>query len=145
MIGPHLPDELDPVVDDRTLRQFAGLCIVVFGTLFGLSWYRNQGSPRAAAWVSLAVVFVVGLPGLFQVGWIRPVFLAATAVTRPIGHVTGKVFLALIYFGLVTPLACIFRLIGRDPLEGRPAETQSYWIPVSEPVDVRRYVHQYHR
>jgi hypothetical protein len=145
MIGPDFPDEAPPTADDRTLRQFAALCVVVFGTLFVLSWYRNQGSPRAAAWVGLILALVVGVPGWFRVGWIRPVFWVATAVTRPIGHVFGKLALALVFFGLVTPLGWIFRLFRRDPLHRRPVETGSFWVRVSEPEDVRRYVHQYQK
>lgn len=112
---------------------------------FALSWYRNHGSPRAAAWVGLVLALLVGLPGLINAEWIRPVFWAATAATRPIGHVTGKVVLAVIFFGFVTPLGWIFRLMGRDPLERRHVETRSYWVPTSEPQDVRRYVHQYQK
>jgi hypothetical protein len=145
MMGPQLPVEPAHVTDDRTLRQFAGLCVVIFGALFGLSWYRSQGSPRVAAWVGFILACLIGLPGLINVGWIRPVFWAATTVTRPIGHLTGKLVLALIFFGVVTPLGWIFRLIGRDPLERRLAETPSYWVPISVPQDVRRYVHQYQK
>jgi hypothetical protein len=145
MIGPDFPDESQPKIDDRTLRQFAGFCIAIFGTLFALSWYRNQGSPRAAAWVGLFLAVLVGLPGLIYAEWIRPVFWAATTATRPIGHLTGKVALALIFFGLVTPLGWIFRLMARDPLQRRRVATQSYWVPTTEPQDVRRYVHQYQK
>jgi drug/metabolite transporter (DMT)-like permease len=145
MIGPRLPDEPQPVIDDRTLRQFAGLCIVIFGALFALSCYRNHGSPRAAAWVGLVLALLVGVPGLMDAGRIRPAFWAATVATRPIGHLMGKVVLAFIFFGLVTPLGWIFRLMGRDPLERRHVATRSYWVPISEPQDVRRYVHQYQK
>jgi hypothetical protein len=145
MSGAQLLEDPAPIVTDRTLRQFAGLCVVFFGTLFALSWYRNQGSPRTSAWVGLVFGLVVGLPGLFRAGWIRPVFLTATALTRPIGHTTGKIFLALIYFGLITPLGRLFRLFGRDLLGRDSTESQSYWIPISEPQDVRRYLHQYQK
>jgi hypothetical protein len=145
VIGPDFPDESPPIADNRMLRQFAVLCVVVFSTLFVISWYRNQGAPRAAAWVGLILALLVGVPGYFHVGWIRPVFWAATAVTRPIGHVMGKVALAIVFFGLVTPLGWLFRLIGRDPLDRRRVEAKSFWIPISEPEDVRRYVHQYQK
>jgi carbamoyltransferase len=145
MMGPRLPDESQPITDDRTLRQFAGLCIVIFGALFALSWYRNHGSPRAAAWVGLVLAILVGVPGLIDAGRIRPVFWAATVATRPIGHLAGRVVLALIFFGLVTPLGWILRLMGRDPLGRRRVETRSYWVLTLEPQDVRRYVHQYQK
>ncbi len=144
MIGPQLP-EPPPLKDDRTLRQFAGLCVVIFGTLFGLNWHRSQGSPRLVAWAGLVLACLVGLAGLINPGWIRPVFWSATAVTRPLGHVTGKLILAVIFFGVVTPLGWIFRLTGRDPLERRLARNRSYWMPISVPQDVRRYLHQYQK
>ncbi len=143
MIDTQPQNESPLVVPDRTLREFAALCMAIFGSLFALSWYRHQGFPRPAAWVGLAVALLIGLPGFFRVGWIRPVFLTATALTRPIGHVMGKVFLGVIYFGMMTPLGWLFRMIGRDPLGLKPIVADSYWRPIVEPKDVRRYLHRY--
>ncbi len=143
MIGPHFPDDAPAVVTGRTLRQFAGLCLGIFGAVFAWSGYRHHGVPTTSAWIGLGVALVVGLPGLGYPAAIRPVFLAATALTQPIGHAVSLVLLGLIYYGLITPLAFLFRIVGRDPLTRHGPSLASYWEPKSDPGDVRRYLRQY--
>lgn len=144
MIGPQFPEETPATVPDSTLRQFAGLCLAIFGGLFAWSWYRHGGAPTAAAWVGLAFALIVGPIGLIRPAAIRPVFLAIMAVTLPIGHVISTVLMGLIYFVVLTPLSLLFRLSGRDALARRlqPA-ADNYWTPKSQPTDVRRYLRQY--
>ena len=38
----------------------------------------------------------------------------------PIGWTVSQVMLALMFFGLFTPIGLVFRLIGRDPLQPHP-------------------------
>jgi hypothetical protein len=143
MIGPKFPDEVPTGVADRTLRQFAGLCVVFFGGLFAWGYYRQGGHPSTAAWVALGLALVVGLPGLAAPAWIRPVYLGIMAITQPIGHVMSYVLLGLIYYGTVTPIALAFRLAGRDPLARRRPALDSYWAPKYQPTEVTRYLSQY--
>jgi hypothetical protein len=143
MIGPQFPDEAPPAVTGYTLRQFAGLCLGIFAGLFAWSAYRHHGAPTTSAWIALGIALVVGLPGLAYPPAIRPVFLGAMALTQPIGHVISTILLGLVYYGLVTPLALVFRLAGRDALARRSPALASYWEPKSEPGDVRRYLRQY--
>ena len=54
------------------------------------------------------------------VGWIIAVF--------PIGWLVLHACLAVVYFGMLTPVGLIFRLMGRDVLQlGRRPEADSYW------------------
>lgn len=145
MIDPQVPEEAPAALPEAQLRQFAGLLVVVFGVLFAWSFYRHHGEPTAVSVVGLVLALVVGLPGLASPATIRPVFLATVAVTRPIGHLVSTALMGLIYFGLLTPLALLFRLAGRGPLERHPTADASYWAPKSQPQDLRRYLRQYQR
>jgi len=145
MIGPQFPDESESEISRRTLRQFAGISVGVFGFLFALSWYRHDGHPSVAAWIAGSFAAFVGLPGTLFPELIRPVYMAAMAVTKPIGNVIGLIMLAIIYYGLLTPLAILFRLIGRDNLALRRPNAESYWIPKLEQRDPRSYLRQYHQ
>lgn len=133
------------LVTRSTLRQFAGLCVGIFGLLFALSWYRHSGVPTVPAWISLSVAVLVGLPGLIYPDYVRPIFLSALAITQPIGHLVSIVLLALLYYGFLTPLAMLFRLTGRDVLKRRPRQVASYWEPKQAPTDLRRYLRQYQK
>ena len=145
MIGPQFPDEAPEQISLKTLRQFAGLCLGVFGLLFALSWYRHSGHPTKAAWIAAVLAVVVGIPGLISPDLIRPVFMTAMAITKPIGHVVSIIMLGVIYYGFLTPLAIFFRLIRRDNLARRRTEVTTYWTPKPEPSDLRSYLRQYYK
>jgi len=75
---------------------------------------------------------------------LRPLYVVLTAVGLPIGFVMSYVILGVVYFGLFTPIALIFRLIGRDALcrkFDRGAST--YWRPRRATDDLRRYFRQF--
>lgn len=40
----------------------------------------------------------------------------------------STIALGLVFFVVLTPLGCIVRLFGRDPLGLKPRATKSYWI-----------------
>ena len=138
-------DSVPGRVSSRTLRTFAALCVAIPGLLFCVSWYRNAGTPTAAGWTALAIAVLVGLPGLFRPEFARPVFAFATAVTRPVGRVMNVLLVGALYYGVVTPIALMFRLAGRDVLRRRRPTTSTYWIPRGQTTDVTRYLRQYQR
>lgn len=45
-----------------------------------------------------------------------------------LGWVNTRIILSLVYFLIFTPLALIFRLLGKDPMERRFEVVESYWI-----------------
>jgi len=145
MIGPQFPDESESEISRRTLRQFAAISVGVFGLLFALSWYRHHGHPSVAGWIAGSFAAFVALPGILFPEWIRPVYMAAMAVTKPIGNLIGLLMLAIIYYGLLTPLAILFRLVGRDNLVRRRPNSSSYWIAKPQQRDPRSYLRQYHQ
>ena len=98
MIDPALRDE-GPAIGNRMLRQFAGLWLLVFGLLaFSSAYWRDE--PRLAIALAL-VAAAVGVPGLFRPSSIRLVFIAALAVTTPIGRVVTFALLGALYYLVV--------------------------------------------
>jgi len=62
----------------------------------------------------------------------------------PIGWVISQIMLLLMFYVVLTPVAWIFRLRGRDMLQRKPAPARaSYWVPKESPTDLRRYFRQY--
>jgi hypothetical protein len=52
--------------------------------------------------------------------------------------------LALMFYGIITPIALFFRITGRDALSRRPAPSRaSFWNPKRTPADMRSYFRQY--
>ncbi len=74
----------------------------------------------------------------------RILYIGLTLVAMPIGMVVSLVLLSGFYFLLLTPLAVVFRLIGRDPLHRRFDPTAgSYWVPHRPSENMERYFHQF--
>jgi hypothetical protein len=124
----------------RTLRQFAAMCVAVFGCLAAYETLRNGVTTRCLIWNVLALVGVVGL---IRPQTLRLIFVASMIVAWPMGWLVSHVILAVLYFGMFTPVAVVFRLLGRDALALRRPQRKSYWTAKPTPRDVRRYFRQY--
>jgi hypothetical protein len=101
-----------------------------------------------AALLWTAVVLVAGaticLCSLISPAIARILYIGLTLVAMPIGFVVSFVLLAAFYFLLLTPVALVFRLIGRDALCRRfEAAAESYWVPHKASEDMERYFHQF--
>ena len=127
--------------NDHTLRQFAGIWILFFGAT-ALRQFQHH---RPVVAVALAVAALsVGLAGLVSPRWIRPVFVGWMTAAYPIGWAVSRIVLGIVFYGVFTPVALIFRLIGRDALvlKSRPAAT-TYWHSKPGSTDKKQYLHQH--
>ncbi len=135
--------------DRRQLRHFgaAGLAVLVGLTV----WLAVRAGRRGEATAALVTVSVMtaaigvwlGLTILAPRG-LWPFHVILTAVGLPIGIVLSYAALAVVYYGLFTPIALIFRLIGRDVLRRKfDPDVKTYWVRRRTGKDVRRYFRQF--
>jgi hypothetical protein len=126
----------------RKLRQFAVLWILFFG---GLGAIEGLARGRVALGLCLGLAAaVVGGAGLAAPRLIQPIYAGWMALAWPVGWVVSHVVLGLLYYGLFTPLAVLFRVIGRDTLKRRRKPTVStYYVPKRTPSDPATYFRQY--
>jgi hypothetical protein len=122
--------------------------LVVFGIglpiLFGLlGWHRWSAGSHTAAQVlwgvggalSLAFAAVPPLRRAIYVGWMLAVW--------PIGFVVSHVILAVIFFGVFTPVGVLLRLFGRDPMtRAFDKSAATYWIPREGSREAESYFRQ---
>jgi len=126
----------------RALRQFAGAWLIFFLAV-GAHRYLARGQHQLGIAVGVMAV-VVGVAGLIKPAAVRRLFVGATVLAFPIGWVVSQLMLALMFYGIITPLALFFRLRGRDLLARKPAPNRpSFWLPKQTPEDVRSYFRQY--
>jgi len=134
--------EIDWNPGRKQLRVFglsAMAASIVLAGLFVLVW------SLAMVWaiVALAAGAAILLCSLILPRAARVVYIALSAVGLPIGFVVSFILLAAFYFLLLTPLALLFRLIGRDALHRRFDRGQdSYWLPRKPTASLDRYFHQ---
>jgi hypothetical protein len=134
--------ELKTIFTTRELRQFAGLWFPLFCGMIGLLCWR-AGWPGAAygIWVS---GLSLGLIGFVFPPVIRPVYRVLMLVTFPIGWVMSQVILAVVYFGVMTPIGLLMRLLGRDPMQRQiDRSATTYWTPRQPMTKLERYFRQY--
>jgi hypothetical protein len=126
----------------KTLQQFAGLWLACFGAM--AVWEGIGRGHLARAAVLGALALTVGPVGLAWPMLVRPIFVTWMVLAFPIGWIISQAILALMYYGLFTPISLVFRLIGRDPLKRayQPA-VETYWAPKATASDPRRYFRQF--
>src|SRR5258708_39474019 len=96
-----------------TLRQFAGLWLICFGGL--AAWERFVRGHAALSTAFAIMALTVGPLGLIWPQLVRPIFVTWMILAFPIGWTISQLILALMFYGLFTPISLVFRLIGRDP------------------------------
>jgi len=137
--------------DRRTLRLFGLVSLAAFPLLGLLAYYRLLAFaplPESTAGTVAAVLLGMGvLCG--ALAWVtptalKPLFIGLSLIGAPIGYVVSHLLLGIIYYVVITPIALVFRFIGRDALHRKfdPA-ADSYWIRRSKPKDVSRYFKQF--
>jgi hypothetical protein len=113
----------------RMLRQFAWVALFAF-PLLGLLLHHKWALPWTWFWVLAALgisVFAADLLGVRA--WSRAVFVGLSLVSVPIGIVLSWILVRLIYWGVFTPIAALFRLFGRDAMHRKlDSAQQSYWV-----------------
>ena len=135
----------------RQLRQFGWICLVVFAAL-GMLIYARHSVFRIHLDVSTARVLAVVLVGfglmcafaaIVAPGILRPLYIALTLITLPIGYVVSFVILAIMFYGVITPIGLFMRLIGRDTMQRKlQPELATYWEPRQPVSDTQRYFRQ---
>ena len=126
----------------RTLRQFAWLWLAFFG---GMALWQALVKAHIALGLTLAALaLIVGSLGVARPETVRFIYVGWMVLAFPIGWTVSQIMLALMFFGLFTPLGLVFRLIGRDPLQrARRSDRKSYWQPKPTPTDLKRYFKQF--
>jgi hypothetical protein len=139
MIEPDLTHDTGRV-PVRTLRQFGALWLVIFLALAAWQWLMRGHTAAAIALASAGAI--VGTLGLLKPEAIRPLFVGLIAVTFPIGWLVSHAMLAVLFYGVFTPIGLFFRLIRRDALRMRAfGEGSTYWQR-KRAADLRSYLRQ---
>jgi hypothetical protein len=104
-------------------RKFAATLAAAFGVLAGVAWWRE--SPRATL-VLAAVAGAFALGGLLVPGRLGPVHRGWMGLAHAISRVTTPIFMGIIYFLVITPVAAVRRAVGGNPL--RAHRGASGWV-----------------
>jgi hypothetical protein len=113
-------------------RKFALTVGIAFAVLGGISRWRGHTQVPLVLW---AVGGALVLAGILIPGKLDPVYRAWMGLAHAISRVTTPIFMGIVYFLVVTPIALVMRVFGYDPLQAR-ASGSSRWR--ARDVDRRR-------
>ena len=124
--------------DARELRRFAIAMLIGFFVLGALAAWRagGIGTGSIVLWgIGAFLAIAAFVPGVGRIA-----YLAVYLPTSIIGYVVSHVMLTLMFFLVITPLAIILRLLGKDVLQQR---NKSGWMPVKEIKNEESYYRQF--
>jgi Saxitoxin biosynthesis operon protein SxtJ len=125
----------------RTLRQFGVLFFAFFSALAAAAAAQGRGE---IAGCFLGAAMVGGILAFARPSALRFLFVSLIVATFPIGWVVSHLLLALVYFGLFTPLGLVLRWMGRDMLGCKPCTVHaSYWEARPPLPAAKRYLDPY--
>jgi len=110
-----------------TNRSFG---IVFFAVFLIISFYPllNEGNLRI--W-SLVVSIIFLLLGLFNSKILTPLNKIWFKFGMILGNIVSPIVMGLVYFCVVTPIAIMMRLLGKDILNIKKNKKKTYWIEKS--------------
>ena len=110
----------------KQLRRFSALLVLALVVL--QAWYARALWEQPILWLLCEIVTWFAVAGVFWPRIMRPVFVGWMILVFPLAWLISHVVLAVLFFGVFTPLGLVFRLFGRDPLSLRRREgVDSYW------------------
>ena len=114
-------------------RSFGLLFTAVFALLAGYGWFFKGWSQSVVlSFVGAALAF--GLLGLVAPKVLRPLNWLWFQLGQLLGKIVSPVVLGAIFFLLLTPVALVTRLFGRDELRlKRKASHTTYWLDRAPP------------
>jgi hypothetical protein len=124
----------------RQLLVFAVAWLVFFALVGAATWAKGR---HPAAIVFWAVAGAIPLAGIASARFLRYVFLGMSYATYPIGFVVSHVVLAILYYGVLTPIGWLMKLGGYNPLARRfDRRAPTYWRPRGAPKTPGTYFRQ---
>ena len=111
-------------VTNHEARKTAFIVAAVLAAASILAWYRGRGTTMAitagiAVLLVLIGLFIPPLAKIFHRLWYRLAF--------GLGWINSRVLLTIIYFLIFIPYGLLSRMFGRDPLNIRQKQGESYW------------------
>ena len=112
----------------KQLRQF-GLMVGGVLVLIGL-WKLYQGKHEMVRLILWSVGGLLIITGSIVPTLLTPVYWIWMKLAHLLGWVNTRLLLGIIFFVIITPMAVVMKVFGRDALNRKiDKNVDSYWIP----------------
>lgn len=125
----------------KELRQFGWIAIVLLPTFGIVLSLRGTNVGVSAALCAIgAVLFITAV---IRPRSLRAVYVGLAVATAPIGWLVSHLVLIFLFCAVLTPIALLWRVRGRDVLVVRRSRsTKSYWRVRRDMPRMESYFHQ---
>lgn len=131
----------------KELRQF-GLVFMAGFVIIGLIkylWPFQRVITRdetLGVWL-IVIGIAVGAIGLTGTRLALPFYWAWLGIAYVMGNIMSRAIIAVVYYLLFTPIGLLSRAVGRDPLQLKKPQTDSYWRDLQFPKDAESFERQF--
>lgn len=113
----------------KAIRSFGkAIGLVLVGIAGFVAWRRGWSITPASYWLGGLGASLIVL-GYLAPTVLKPLYIAWMALALVLGYMMTRVILAVVFFGLISPIGLVRRMMGWDPMHRTiPADAQTYWI-----------------
>lgn len=91
----------------------------------------------------IGIGIAVGAVGLTGTRLALPFYWVWLGIAYVMGNIISRIIITAIYLLVFTPMRLLSNIIGRDPLQLKPRNTDSYWLDISLPKEMEKYERQF--
>lgn len=135
---------LIPLNHHPTTRQLRLSAFVWSAALWAGAWFALSHGRSIVSGSLIAAGVVTAVVGWQAPARLRPLYVGLSYATWPFAACLSYLLLAAVYYIVVTPIGCLMRLAGYDPLRRRiDRRADSYWTPLEKRDGLDGYFRQY--
>jgi len=128
---------------EKQLKDF-GLIALIMCAVIGLLLLGLGKVPAKGFMIFCLIGVLLYSFSRISIVLIKPIYLGMVLLTFPIGWAVGHLVMALFYYGIITPVALLFRLFNRDPLcRRRKPDADTYWLSYKQKRSAKDYFRQF--
>ena len=133
-----MADHVIPELDRKGLREFGLVTGGIVAGLFGLffPWVLDRPMPSWPVsyfgwpWIVFAVL---GTWGLVAPMTLRPVYRIWMRFGLLLSKVMTPLIMSIVFFFVITPVAIVLKLLGKDPMARKFDKSDSYRVVIEKP------------
>lgn len=128
---------------EKQLREFAEVSLCMCNLIGTVLTVMGKITTTGLIIFCLSGV-VIYLVSRLRAAFVRPIYQGLMLVSFPIGWVISLLVMGVFYYGILTAVGLVFRIMGRDPLHlSYDPDAKTYWSPYRAKRSDRDYFNQF--